>query len=59
MIQDKLSIYVPLSKRASRPIERLQKIAKKQDRSINYLVIQALSEYLEREENKATRKSKR
>ncbi len=53
---DKLSIYIPLSKRRSRPIERLQKIAKKQDRSTNYLVIQALIDYLEREENKASRK---
>ncbi len=59
MTLDKLSIYVPLSKRGSQLIERLQKIAKKQDRSVNYSVIQALIEYLEREENKASRKGKK
>ncbi len=49
---DKLSIYIPLSKRGFQPVERLQKIAQQQDRSTNYLVILALIEYLEREENK-------
>ena len=57
MPMDKLSIYVPQEKRAHLPIERLQKLAKKQDRSVNYLVVQALIEYLERQE-KAEMRSK-
>jgi hypothetical protein len=44
-----LNIYVPLSKRDSQLIERLHKIAKKQNRSVNY----------ERDENKARQKAKR
>ncbi len=53
---DKLSIYIPLSKRRFQLIERLQKITKQQDRSVNYSVIQALVEYLEQEENRDRRK---
>jgi predicted transcriptional regulator len=49
---DKLAFYVPQSKREQKPIERLIKLAKKQDRSVNYLVIQAILEYVEREERK-------
>ena len=52
---DKLSIYVPQEKRAQQPIERLQKLAKKQDRSVNYLVVQALIEYVERQERSEVR----
>jgi hypothetical protein len=47
---DKLAFYIPQSKQEQRPIERLIKLAKKQDRSVNYLVIQAILEYLKREE---------
>ena len=49
---DKLSIYVPQEKRQHQPIERLTKLAKKRDRSVNYLVVQAILEYVEREEKK-------
>jgi hypothetical protein len=49
---DKLSIYVPKSKAAFRPVERLMKIGEKKDRSVNYLVVEAIMEYLDREENK-------
>jgi predicted transcriptional regulator len=34
------------------PVERLMKIGAKKDRSINYLVVEAIIQYLEREENK-------
>ncbi len=47
---DKLSIYVPQDKRDQQPIERLEQLAKDQDRSVNYLVSRALVEFVEREE---------
>ena len=51
-ILDKLSIYVPQSKIGKRPVERLISLGKKRDRSINYLVVEAILEYLDREEKR-------
>ena len=51
-ILDKLSIYIPQSKMKEKPVERLMKLADKRDRSINYLVVDAILEYLKREEKK-------
>jgi len=50
---DKLSIYIPQSKMAQNPVERLVKLGEKRDRSVNYLVVEAIMEYLTREEKKA------
>jgi predicted transcriptional regulator len=36
-----------------RPVERLIKLGEKHDRSINYLVVDAILQYLEREEKKS------
>jgi len=47
---DKLSIYIPQKKMLDRPVERLIKLGEKRDRSINYLVVEAILRYLEREE---------
>ena len=47
---DKISIYVPKNKMDQRPVERLVKLGKKKDRSVNYLVVEAILQYLEREE---------
>lgn len=49
---DKVSIYVPKSKIDHRPIERLAKLADKKDRSVSYLAVEAILEYLEEEEAK-------
>ena len=49
-VLDKLSIYVPQKKMAERPVERLIKLGEKGDRSVNYLVVEAIVQYLEREE---------
>lgn len=49
-LRDKLSIYIPQEKLKEKPVERLMKMAKEQDRSVNFLVVQAIVEYLEREE---------
>jgi len=51
-IFDKLSIYVPQSKMAQKPVERLIKLGEKKNRSINYLVVDAILQYLKREEKK-------
>ena len=52
-ILDKISIYVPQKKMAEKPVERLIRLSDKRDRSINYLVVDAILQYLEREENKS------
>ena len=49
---DKMSIYIPQSKIRQRPVERLIKLGEKKDRSVNYLVVEAILEYLKREEAK-------
>jgi predicted transcriptional regulator len=52
---DRISIYVPQNKRDEKPLERIAKVAKRQDRSLNYVVIQAILEYVQREEKKVRR----
>ena len=47
-----LSIYIPKGKLDKKPIERLERLAQKVDRSINYLVVEAILQYLDREEKK-------
>jgi len=49
-VLDKLSIYIPIAKARQRLVERLIALGKKQDRSVNYLVVEAILEFLEREE---------
>ena len=51
-ILDKLSIYIPQRKMEEKPVERLIKLGEKRDRSINYLVVDAILQYLDREEGK-------
>ena len=47
-----LSIYIPKSKLDRKPIERLERLGKRVDRSINYLVVEAIIQYLDRAEKK-------
>ncbi len=49
---DKISIYVPKNKLDQKPVERLLKLADAKDRSVNYLVVEAIVEYLAREEKR-------
>ena len=51
-ILDKLSVYIPQKKMEEKPVERLIRLSNKKDRSINYLVVEAIIEYLKREERK-------
>lgn len=47
-----LSIYIPKSKMDKKPVARLEKLSRDRDRSINYLVVEAILEYLDRHEKK-------
>lgn len=49
---DKISIYVPKSRIDQQPVERLLKLAETKDRSVNYLVVEAILEFLKREEKR-------
>jgi hypothetical protein len=49
---DKMSIYIPQSRLDKRPVERLVALGRKRDRSINYLVVEAILQYLDREEKR-------
>ena len=51
-ILDKLSIYIPQSKIGQKPVQRLIRLGDRNDRSINYLAVEAIFEYLKREEAK-------
>jgi predicted transcriptional regulator len=47
-----ITIYLPQKHQNEQVLERLQKLAQKRDRSVNYLAVQAILEYLEKEEKK-------
>jgi len=51
-ILDKLSIYIPQGKMEQKPVQRLIRLSEKRDRSINYMVVEAIIQYLNREEKK-------
>lgn len=48
----KLSLYIPPSKGGMDTLNKLRKLAKAKDRSVNYLVVEAILQYLKREERK-------
>lgn len=48
-----LSVYISRIKAQQRPMERLARLAKRRDRSMNYLIVEAILEYLDREEKKS------
>ena len=50
-IMDKLSIYIPQRRLEAEPVERLINLGEDRDRSVNYLVVEAILQYLDREEN--------
>lgn len=47
-----ITVYFTERTLAKKPVERLRKLAKARDRSVNYLTIEALLGYLDREEAK-------
>jgi len=46
----KLSLYIPPAKGGMDVLTKLRKLARAKDRSVNYLVVEAILQYLEREE---------
>jgi predicted transcriptional regulator len=50
--ENALSVYISRTKSKERPIERLRKLAKLHDRSMNYLIVEAILEYLDRADAK-------
>jgi len=51
-LMGKMSIYIPQGKLEQQPVERLIKLGAKLDRSVNYLVVEAILQYLDNEEAK-------
>jgi hypothetical protein len=51
-VPDKLSIYIPQRHQSARIVERLIALGDKRDRSVNHLVVEAVLEYLRREERR-------
>lgn len=45
-----LTIFIPQRERDAQVRERLQKLARERDRSVNYLAVQAILQFLESEE---------
>ena len=50
--QDQLSIYIPQDLMQEEIIPRLIKVAKEQERSVNYVALKAIREYLDRMDGK-------
>jgi len=50
---DRLAIHFPVEKLEEKPVERLIHISKLRDRSINYLAMEAIFDYLDREEKQS------
>jgi len=51
-VMSKISVYLPQGKLKDKIVERLIKLGAEKDRSVNYLVIAAIEQYLERAEVK-------
>ncbi len=48
----KLSLYVPPRKGGAKVLSRLHRLAERHDRSLNYLAVEAILQYLDREEKR-------
>jgi len=49
-----MTIYFPRKHLRQDPVEALRRLAKLRDRSVNYLIVQAIMQYLDREEAKGS-----
>ncbi len=50
---DRVSLYIPERKRSENLMARLQAVADQKDRSINYIVVEAIQRYVEDYEKQA------
>jgi predicted transcriptional regulator len=48
----RVSIYLPKSNQPEKPIKRLYELGLKRDRSLNYMMVAAILDYVNREEKK-------
>ena len=48
----RISIYVPKSKWPEKPLQRLHKLGQERDRSLNYMIVQAVLDFVNREERR-------
>lgn len=48
----RISIYVPKSKQGEKPLQRLYKLGQERDRSLNYMIVEAVLDYVKREESR-------
>ena len=55
-VPDMCSTYVPQLKIGQKLVERLTKLSEMKDHSINYLVVEAILEYLDRQEKTGGKK---
>ncbi len=46
-----LSVYFSKDRAAMRPVERLARLAQQRERSVNWLVVEAIVQYLDQEED--------
>jgi len=53
----KLSLYIPPSKGGMEVLTKLRKLARAKDRSVNYMVVEAILQYLNKEERKQRKAS--
>jgi len=51
-VMDKLSIYIPQKHLADKPVQRLIELGLQRDRGVNYLVVEAILQYLAQEEER-------
>jgi len=49
----RMSLYIPAGKQELNVVSRLEALAKKRDRSVNYVAVEAIMQYLAKEEKKA------
>jgi len=47
-----ISVYVPEKAQKLQVVDRLRELGEKRDRSLNYLIVEAIVQYLDREERK-------
>ena len=47
-----LSVYISKDQMEKKLVDRLRRLSKKLDRSLNYLVVEAIMQFLDREEGK-------
>ena len=52
MHMEKMSIHVPTANQPLKLVERLIKLGEKDERSVNFLLVKAIIEFLDREETK-------